>query len=163
MSLLTRLFNRDKFLKDDLVGIKVIKVNGHKFKIKKINPLLDFDSDSIPQIFTYYQNLRPKPKEQNDLSPKTLKKCLEDMKTLVKIGVVEPRICPEIITIDDIFRWGDTGQKLYIEILSHSLNQFRGLKGVFFSIKIRLSLYTLCRKNMEELRLKSFSLMDVVV
>ena len=41
-----------------LAGYKRIKVNGQIFTIRKINPLLDFKSDSMPQIFTSFISRR---------------------------------------------------------------------------------------------------------
>ena len=138
-------------LRDDFNGIKTVWVNGHKFKIRKVNPFLDFEADTMPQIFSFYIKRR-KPAEPADLSFEQIVKSLTDMKRMVSAGVVWPKLCPEILTIDDIFRWGDTGPKLYLEIIAHSLNQFRGLRGVFFSIKTRLWLYMQWRKATAKLQ-----------
>ena len=136
-------------LKDKLNGLKKIKVNGIRFTIKKLNPLLDFPSDKMPQIFSHYLKRKPIKEDLNqDISIQQLRQSLSEMKLIVEAGVVAPQFSPQLITIDDIFRFGDTGAKLYLEILAHSLNQFSGLKGVFFSIKIRHSLFTIWRKNM---------------
>lgn len=150
---LTRPLNERR--RDDLQGIATVKVNGHKFKIKKLNPLLDFAAEDIPQIFTHFSK-RKDSLDPSRMTQDMIKKAITDMKRVVSAGVVDPKLCPEVLTIDDIFRWGDTGSKLYMEILAHSLNHFRGLKGVFFSIKIRRLLYTALRKNMAELQ-SSFS------
>lgn len=142
---LTRLFKPD--YRTDLLGLKTIRVNGHKFRIKKINPFLDFEADKIPQIFTYFQKARKGAPDPAHITPEMIRRNIEDMKATVKAAVVWPELGPTILTVDDIFRWGDTGAKLYLAIVAHSLNQFRGLKGVFFSIRIRLWLSTQWRKN----------------
>lgn len=146
---LTRLFKRSP-RRDDLNGLTWVTVNGHKFQIRKINPFLDFPSDKMPQIFSYYMG-RKKPPEPEKLAASMteaeIRKNLEDMKMIVSAGVTWPKLGPEILTIDDIFRWGDTGYKLYLEIFAHALNHFKGIRGVFFSIKIRRLLYTNWRNN----------------
>lgn len=147
---LTRLFKKES--REDFLGLKTVRVNGHKFIIRKINPFLDFHSEKIPQIFTYhFQRKKPAETEQK-ITPEYIRKSLDDMRTIVEVGVVSPKICKEILTVEDIFRWGDTGAKLYLEILAHSLNQFRGIKGVFFLIKIKRLLYTSWRKDTEKLQ-----------
>ena len=136
-------------LKDKLNGLKKIKINGIRFSIKKLNPLLDFPSDKMPQIFSHYLKRKPVKEDLNqEISIQQLRQSLSEMKLIVEAGVVAPQFSPQLITIDDIFRFGDTGAKLYLEILAHSLNQFSGLKGVFFSIRIKHSLFTTWRKNM---------------
>lgn len=142
---------RRRNLRDELAGLKNVKINGIKFTIKKLNPLLDFPADRMPQVFTYYLKRR-KVTEPQDLSIEAMRKGLDEMKLVVSAGVVSPKFSPELLTIDDIFRWSDTGSKLYLEIIAHSLNQFRGLKGVFFSIRIRRLLYTSWAKTMESSR-----------
>lgn len=136
--------------REQLQGIKTIRVNGHKFKIRKVNPFQDFPADRMPQIFSYAIKRRKLDVENLPLNDAQIRRGIEDMKAVVTAGVIEPRLCPEILTVDDLFRWGDTGSKLYLEILAHSLNQFRGLTGVFFSIKIRRSLYTAWQKSTVE-------------
>lgn len=129
-----------------------VRINGHKFKIKKINPFIDFPAERMPQIFSYAIKRKKFDPASVTMNEAQVRRGLEDMKAIVTAGVIEPRLSPEVLTVDDLFRWGDTGPKLYLEILAHSLNQFSGLKGVFFSIKIRQSLYTAWRKNTAELQ-----------
>lgn len=144
-----------KKMRDDLRGIKVVKINGHKFTIRKLNPFLDFEADKIPQIFTDFYARKPKPAQEP--SPKLIRQSLQDMQSVVRAGLVEPKLSPELLTLDDIFRFGDTGPLLYMEILAHSLNQFRGLKGVFFSKGIRRWLFTQWRNSTAEALLKLYS------
>lgn len=147
---LTRLF-KPRSLRDEFQGVKTLRVNGRKFKIRRVNPLLDFTSENVPQIFSAHQNKRPVDPNRK-MTHLELTKAIADMKRIVEKGVVEPRLCKELLTVDDIFRFGDTGPKLYTEILNHSLYQFSGIKGVFFSIVTRLSLSMYWRRSMAELR-----------
>ena len=150
--------------KEQLQGQKTIKVFGGKYVIRKINPLLDFSYDKIPQIFSIYQTKRPAVNTQPHLSQ--LQKNLEDMKAMVNIGLVEPKLVAigkgdkldreDGITVNDLFRDMELGTRLYLEILTHSLNRFTGLKGLFFSIRTRHLLLTLWRKNTDSDQLISY-------
>lgn len=147
--------------KKKLLGYKTIKVHGMRYIIRKINPLLDFAHDKIPQIFTSYISKRPTIDETNP-KPIQLQKILEDVKLVVQAGLVSPELVPvgkngnfrreNGITIDDLFINEDLGMKLYLEILAHSLNKFRGLKGLFFSIKIKQLLYTEWQKSLNNVQ-----------
>ena len=152
-------------LKEKLNQYKKIKVCGMSFTIRKINPLQDFASnESMPQIFTYYITKR-KVKEDNPFTMQSLQKALNDMKAIIKAGVVDPPLVPvekdkskeNGITVDDLFVDEEMGAKLYIEILTHSLNRFKGLKGLFFSTKIKHYLYTEWQKNITNFQVKSYS------
>ena len=137
-------------LKQKLQGFKTVRICGTKFVIKKINPLLDFTSENMPQIFSSFISRR---------GPATpdLKNIQKQMMDMVSAGLVEPKLVPvgtgdkkgneEGITVDDLFRDETLAIKLYQEILIHSLNKFRGLKGVFFLIKLRRAFYIELRKN----------------
>jgi len=137
---------RDKghMTKEELQGIKEVKVCHSKFKIRRINPLLDFELDHMPQIFTGFQSQR-----KTDKTPFNSKNVVEQMMRVVEAGVVEPALVPvgaggkrgkeDGITVEDIFRDDECGYKLYTEIMLHSLNRFTGLKKVFFSVKIKLA------------------------
>lgn len=135
-----------KALKDELQGTKSVRVNGRRFVIRKVNPYLDFKPDRMPQVFTYYQQ-KGKAAPPRMENPAAIARAIEDMKAMVDAGLVSPRPGPATFEIVDLFRWGDLGSKLYLEILAHSLNQFSGLKGVFFSIAIRRSLYSQWRAS----------------
>lgn len=76
-----------------------------------------------------------------------LQRAQDDMKMIVKAGLVAPKLGEEI-TIDDLFSNPDLGVKLYEEVLIHSLNRFSGLKGVFFSLRIKRLASTLSRQSM---------------
>ena len=52
--------------KEGLCGIKTVRIGWSRFKIRKVNPLLDFPADSIPQVFTYFKSRR---KVDPDQSP----------------------------------------------------------------------------------------------
>lgn len=130
--------------KKALQQVKAVKVQGWQFRIKRINPLLDFTASNMPQIFSDFVSRR-KPTEMTPLE--AYKKSREDMESVIVAGVVEPKIVPafkgvdrgkeEDITVDDLFRVPDLAQELYWEILAHSMNRFGGLRGVFFSITSR--------------------------
>lgn len=140
--------------KEDLRGHKKIKVDGIQFVIKKLNPILDFKSDKIPQIFTEFKSMRPVDPTKTP-EPKELERMYRDMMTVVEAGVVEivghgplADKAADGITAEDLFRNSKTGFKLYFEIMDHSLAHFKGLKGVFFWINRKLSLLMLSRRNM---------------
>ncbi len=149
-----------------LQGHRTIRINREKFVIRRVNPLVDLPGDKIPSLFTtHHPSRRPAPapdqKPENfDLA--IFQKNIEDMKMFVAAGLVFPELVPvgkgELrtreagMTIDDIFRDPALGTKLYFEILIHSLNRFKGLKALFFSIKVRYSLSTILRKAMASAR-----------
>lgn len=151
------IFRKDpQKLKARLLDLKWVKIAGVRFQIKKLNPLIDFSPDTMPQIFVDY--LSPRKKEAADLLPRDLLRFQEDMKRIVEAGLVVPDLVPvgkdegrgkeAGITIDDIFRDAEMGARLYSTIMTHSLNRFRGLKGVFFSIRMRYWQFTQLRKSL---------------
>lgn len=150
--------------KADLEGHKALRVGGRRFVIRKINPLLDFPSDRMPQIFASFISRRPQ--ESKRLPDAAEKRLEEDVKMIVAAGVVEPRLTPaekakpEDLTVNDLFRDPAMGTQLYIEVLTHSLNRFSGLRGVFFSIKTKLLLSMHSRRAMDASRLTFFSQME---
>lgn len=124
-----------------------------RFTIKKVNPFLDFPSDKIPQIFTDKQiSQSPRP------DPNAYKMTFKNMIAFIEAGVVDPELIPigvgdkkgkeAGITAEDLFRDPTLGIKLYHAIYEHSLNHFRGLKRVFFSIGIKLSILTMYASDM---------------
>lgn len=139
-----------------LHGHKKIKVNGIEFTIRKLNPLLDFEADEMPALFTDFVSRRKGDPDKAAETPyETAKKSLKDIQLVLKAGIVEPKIVetksesnPEAIRLDDICANMDTAFNLYVEILTHSLNRFKGVRGLFFSARTRLSLYTAFRKNL---------------
>jgi len=157
--------------KEKLLGYKTVKVFGGKYVIRKINPLLDFSYDIMPQIFNAHLTRR-QPKQEVNPHPTELQKNLKDMKTIVRVGLVSPELVPvgkgdkyrkEIgITVDDLFMDVELGSQLYLEILAHSLNKFRHgfldkMRGLFFSMRIRRMLYINYRKNMVNDQSTTFS------
>jgi hypothetical protein len=154
-------------LKRDLQGHKQVTVNGMRFTIRRINPLLDFTADKVPQIFTEYMSRRPV-----DLNRvpgvDEIRRIQNDMKSVIQAGVVEPSLVAigdgekrgkePGVTVEDVFRDPMMGHRLYLEILTHSLNCFRGMKGVFFSMRLKLWLWMRWRGDMESAHLLSFSL-----
>lgn len=135
---------RTQTIEEKLKKIKIIRVNGMRFKIRAINPFFDFPSDKIPTIFTDFVSARKLDPTQLDSS--TLKKYQEDMYSVIKAGVVEPDLSGSGITVDDLFRDPDIGINLYRIILDHSLNKFKGLKKLFFSILTKYKSYILWQK-----------------
>lgn len=134
--------------KDGLQGIKTIYVEGQKFKIRRLNPLLDFDFNKIPQIFSASFGFKSPTIEQT--SEAAIRHIHEDMLSVVAAGVVEPKLvsigkgedkgAESGITIQDLFRIPEIGHSLYLAILEHSLIRLRGLKRLFFYLaKLRLS------------------------
>lgn len=137
--------------KAGLQGLKVVKVNHSRYTIKRLNPLLDFDESNMPQVFTAYQSRRRKlpEAEQGDAAKAT--RAMREMYDVVKAGVVEPKLVPvgagemrgmeDGITVEDLFRDGTTGPQLYWEVLSHSLNRYKGVMGTVFFLLARLRQY----------------------
>lgn len=131
-------------IKTELIGLKEVRVNGGKYTIKRINPLLDFDSSSMPQIFTTYQSRRKKTEEP---APADAAKVLADMINVVRVGIVKPELVPvgngelrgkeDGITVEDLFRDATLGANLYWEIVVHSLNHFKGVRGAYFLARTR--------------------------
>jgi len=148
-------------LKEKLNRHKNIKVCGMKFTIRKLNPLQDFPRvQDMPQIFIYYMTKRPIKDEP--LNVASMQKAYDDMKKIVEAGIVDPPLVPVEkdkskeagITVDDLFVDEDMATQLYIEILSHSLNRFRGMKGLFFSIRIKRLLHLELQKNIRNYQAK---------
>lgn len=144
------MFGRGAPSKAGLQGRKSVSVNGSRFVIRKVNPLLDFAEHNMPQIFTEYLSRRkPAEKAPNERS---LQRTMADLKAMLSAGLVEPALVPvglgetkgnePGITVEDLLRDEDTAMKLYWEIVIHSLNRFKGLRGVFFSASLRLRLWT---------------------
>lgn len=138
--------------KEELLGIKTVRVNSAKYKIRRLNPLLDFGASNIPQIFASFHSRR----KTEDVADN--KKVIRDMMTVVEVGLVSPELVPvgkdekrgkeEGITVEDLFRDSSTGPQLYIEIVTHSLNRFKGIRGIFFSTLQRYRLFTAWQQSM---------------
>ena len=129
---------------EELRGYKKITINGMRFVIKRINPLLDFHSDQMPQIFTDFVSARPS--ALPSITPESIKKYQEDMYAVIRAGVIEPVLSKEGITPEDLFRDMEVGVKLYQSILEHSMNRFKGLRKLFFSIRSKYNSYIEWRK-----------------
>jgi len=145
------MFNR-KITRKRLQQHKTIRIAGMKFVIKKINPLLDFSTDKMPQIFTSFISKRKIEPEQQ-INEVVLRRSQEDMKNIIIAGLIKPSLNGEI-KVEDIMTDPTLALRLYTEILVHSLNMFKGLKGLFFSAKIRHLLYIGYQKNLESSLMK---------
>lgn len=143
----------------DIRGHKRVRVNGMRFTIRRLNPLVDFTDGNMPQIFTAYYSRRPTVDAPQTIE--TMKKAQADMYAVIRAGLVEPLIVAEEakdgLKASDLFRDPTMGPKLFIEIIAHSLQTFRGLKGLFFFHRIKLSLWTQWLKDMGVHRQKSHS------
>ena len=127
--------------KEALQGHKTIQIGGFVFKIRKINPLADFPSNRIPQIFSSFISKRKVDPAKKVFTEAETRKIQDDVYGVVKAGLVEPKIDPpKGMAVEDLFRYEEIGTKLYLEIIAHSLNRFRGLKGFFTLAKIRRGL-----------------------
>lgn len=150
--------------KKNLLGLKRIKINGMRFTIRRVNAMMDFPAEKVPQLFTEIQSAR-KPDPTKPPTAEQVRAMRDVMLNYIEAGVIEPRLVPvgagdkngkeDGITAEDLCRHEDMGMKLYWEILSHSLNTFKGIKGVFFSIKQRLLLSMLLPLGMGLSRLMS--------
>ena len=151
--------------KESAQSVKTLWIGCGRYKIRKLNPLLDFKPDDMPQIFTAYQTRRKQ--ERPSTTEAQLVKAQRDMMNVVEAGLVYPELVPigvgdkrgkeGGITVEDIFREPVVGEKLYWEVVLHSLNRFKGIKGVFFSTRLRYLLYTVQQKTTEENLSKYFS------
>jgi hypothetical protein len=140
--------------KQKLLGLKRIVINGMRFTIRRVNPMMDFPLDKVPQLFTEFQTSR-KPDPTKPPTVEQVQAMRDMMFAYIEAGVVEPRLSPvgvgdkngqeDGITAEDLCRDQDMGIRLYWEILSHSLNTFRGVKSLFFSIKQKFLLSMLLR------------------
>ena len=151
---------KKKSAEEILRAYKTVKINGMKFKIRKLNPLLDFPENSIPQIFT---STPARAVKEAPITEKDAKRSIESLYDVIRAGVVDPVIVAEGkdgIKASDLFRDPTMGPKLYIEIVSHSLNTFKGLKGLFFFHRIKLSLWMSWLKDMGERRQALLSQME---
>jgi hypothetical protein len=143
-----------KATKERLQGRKTVTVNGSKFVIRKINPLIDFEPDRMPSIFTSFQTLRKTDPSQK-YTEIDFRKMQKSLKEIVAVGVVEPvfaKTDAEGITVDDLFRDPDMGYKLFLEIMAHSMNMFSGMKELFFYLKTKLWCFIHWRNNMDAVR-----------
>lgn len=132
--------------KERLQEHKTVWIDGLRFTIRKVNPLLDFTSDKMPQIFTDVYSKRGTTRDHPATVPE-FKKLQADMMNVVQAGLIAPKLGKDL-SVEDIFSNPDLGAQLFQEIIIHSLNRFRGIKGVFFSIKIRRSILALSRQSM---------------
>lgn len=140
-----------------LRGWKTIHLRGGRYVIRRLNPLLDFSVDRMPMIFAAYAPQRMA--QAKAAEALNLKRVIEDMMEVVKAGVVEPALVPAGaggergreagITVEDLFRDPELGAALYEEIVIHTWNRYRGLRGVFFSAATRRALRTARRKSLE--------------
>jgi len=148
--------------KEKMLCIKDLKIGGMKFKIKKINPFLDFPAGEIPQIFSDFMfkkniGLEYKPTEiEVRQIHKNIIPILEAgiyRPILTPIGVGENRGKEKGLTVNDLFIDREIAFNLFHEIINHSLNKFKGLVGLFFSAKIKLWLSTHWQINMANVQL----------
>jgi hypothetical protein len=141
-----------KKVRERLHSVKTVKICGNRFRIRKINPLLDFELSDMPQIFTSYVSRRKQEPESSSADPAKVQR---QIMNVVKAGLISVNNIPvsdndgekDVITIEDVFRDPEVSNRLYVEIILHSLNKFRGLKGVFFSIFQRFTLFMSRQRN----------------
>jgi len=76
-----------------------------------------------------------------DKTPALVNRILEDMKQVVQVGVVDPKLSgpgKPGLSVDDIFRDVDLGTALYYKILEHSLFKLKVWQIPFFFLAKRL-------------------------
>lgn len=132
--------------KAELQGHKAVKIDGQKFIIRKINPVIDFPSENMPQIFTALNSRRDISKA---VDPKIL---LAQMMMITEAALISPVLVPigkgekngkeDGITIEDIFRDQDIGARLFSEVMIHALDRFKGIKSLFFCLRTRFKFWT---------------------
>ena len=124
--------------KERLLNHKRVTILGTRFVIRPINVLADFPQDKVPQIFTDFSRKNYAPNPSND---KEIKRLQDDMKAVVRAGLVSPND-KDGITVDDLSRDLDLLHKLYLAIIDHSLLRFRGLTKCFFLVLKTLIRFT---------------------
>lgn len=140
--------------KEKIRQYKTIRYSGMKFVIRKLNPFFDFSINQMPQIFSSFISRR-KVDPESIANESTMRKAQEDMRVLICAGLVFPKVNlttnkNKDLSIEDIMSDTNLALRLYTEILIHSLNMFKGLKGLFFSVKTRRLFYIEYRKSMEK-------------
>lgn len=141
----------------ELRGWKTIRLRGRRYVIRKLNPILDFQLDRMPMIFSAYAPT--KVAQGKAAEALNLRRIQEEMMEVVRVGVVEPQLTPVAagdgrgrepgITVEDLFRDPEIGAALYQEIIIHTWNRYQGLRGVFFSAATRRAFHTGRRRTME--------------
>ena len=124
--------------KAELQGHRVVKVGAFTFTIRRLSPLLDFEPDRMPQIFSAGVSRR-KVREDKPKAEAEVERILEDMAVVIEAGVVDPVVVPvgkgekkgreDGITVDDLMRYDDVAGKLYTEIIAWSMTKYRGWRG----------------------------------
>lgn len=125
--------------KAELQAHRVVKVGGYTFTIRRVSPLLDFEPERMPQIFSAAVTRR-KVREDKPQDVSETRRIIEDMVAIIEAGVVAPRLvkvgsgakrgAEDGITAEDIVRWEDIGAQLYQEIIAWSLGKYRGWRGL---------------------------------
>lgn len=109
LSWLINLFGL-RTLNSALNQTKAVKINGVKFKIKKINPLDHLDGSKV--MLQYYDVHKTK-NQDSEISSKKIKEHFEDV---LLAGIVSPSVNKEIV--DKMMNdWGLVN-KLYEEIMT---------------------------------------------
>lgn len=156
--------------KADIQGHMTVKAGGTKYTIRRLNPLIDFPADRMPQIFSTEASRRKV--EPKAITPSDEARAMRDMMAIVEAGIVGIQdgrgLLPLVpvgrgdkhtreagITVEDLFRDQDVGAKLYWDIMTHSLNRFKCLKKVFFYLKIRFLRFIISRSVMGRLQMIS--------
>lgn len=147
----------NSYRKRKLLGLKRIKVNGMRFIIRRVNPIMDFPAARVPQLFTDSPSIKMA-EQSKSLTPLQIDNIRQTVLAYIQAGVVEPRLVPvgkgenrgkePGITAEDLFRDPSMGVKLYYKILANSLNVFSDTEGLFFSIRRRLLLFISLRVSM---------------
>lgn len=134
---------------------KVVKVNGSRYRIRRINPLLDFNSNDLPQVFS---TIVPGRRAVPPATFESMAQSQRDIALVLQAGIVEPPLVKvgvgaksnkeDGLTAYDLLRDFDTALKLYIEIVDFSMHRLCGLRGLFFSTVRRLYWYALWRRSL---------------
>lgn len=116
--------------KESLQSYKKVTILGMRFIIRRLSPLADFDMGRMPQIFS--DTTRQKAPDTSDAA---IKRALDDMKSVVQAGVVDPPLAGSGkpgLNVDDVFRDIQLGKLLYFAILEHSLFKVKPWQAPFF-------------------------------
>lgn len=138
-------------------GHKRLTLKGQRFVIRKLNPMIDFAPEKMPQIFSAHNPRRKAPATPPEIDEK---KVMSDMMMIVEAGTVgivgaKSEVVPlasvgkgdqkgreDWITVEDLFRDQEVGLKLYREIMVHALDHFSGIRKVFFYLLTRRMYFT---------------------
>lgn len=111
--------------KDKILGLKTIKINGVLFTIKKID-VTDYISGS-KVLFSIWEDWSEKKRNDSEMNV-NIEKTKSIYRDVFMAGVVKPKLSRtetecENIFVDEIFNDWEMANKLYSEIMEHTIGK----------------------------------------